>query len=96
MTFTPLDFLMGFLLMNAMPHLIFGLIDLRFLSLFGFGSKGNLLYALVNILASLGIYHHQYDISSLSQDGLMVGGLAMLLIYAVTGRFFVSLFQSKQ
>lgn len=95
MTFTILDFLMGFFLMNAMPHLLFGLIDLRFLSLFGFSARGNLLYALLNILAALGLYHIQYDISSLSEDGLMVGGLAVLFIYALTGRFFISLFQEK-
>jgi hypothetical protein len=86
---------MGFFLMNAMPHLLFGLIRLRFLSLFGFSARGNLLYALVNILIALSIYHVQYDISTLLDDGLMIGALAMLAIYAVTGRFFVRLFQEN-
>ena len=93
MTFTPLDFLMGFFLISAMPHLLFGLINLRFLSLFGFSARGNLLSALLNILVALGLYHIQYDISTLSQDGLMVGALAMLFIYALAGRFFIGLFQ---
>ncbi len=95
MNLNPLDFLTGFFLMNAMPHLIFGIIRLRFLSLFGFSAVGNLLYALVNVGAAGAIYHHQYDIASIKQDGILLGALAMILIYAITGRFFVSLFQAR-
>ncbi len=90
-----LDFLTGFFLMNAMPHLIFGIIRLRFLSLFGFSAIGNLLYALVNVSAAGAIYHYQYDIMSIKQDGILLGALAMFVIYAITGRFFVGLFQPK-
>ncbi len=90
-----LDFLIGLLLMNAMPHMIFGLIRLRFLSLFGFSSLGNLLYALLNLLIAGGIYHYQYDIRSLQQDGIMLGALAVLLLYLITGRFLAGFFQPK-
>lgn len=82
--------------MNAMPHLIFGIIRLRFLSLFGFSAIGNLLYALVNIGAAGTIYHYQYDILSLKQDSILLGALTILVIYMFTGRFFVSLFQQKR
>jgi hypothetical protein len=78
-----------------MPHLIFGIIRLRFLSLFGFSAMGNLLYALVNIGVAGAIYHYQYDIMSIKHDGILLGALAMFVIYAITGRFFVSLFQGK-
>jgi len=90
-----LDFLTGFLLMNAMPHLVFGIIRLRFLSLFGFSAIGNLLYALVNVVAAGAIYHYQYDITSMKQDGILVGALTMFGIFLFTGRFFVGLFQPK-
>ncbi|MCF7826734.1 MAG: hypothetical protein K9M55_10440 [Candidatus Marinimicrobia bacterium] len=90
-----LDFLTGFLLMNAMPHLIFGIIRLRFLSLFGFSAVGNLLYALVNVVTAGAIYHYQYDITSMKQDGILVGALTMFGIFLITGRFFVGLFQPK-
>ncbi len=90
-----LDFLTGFFLMNAMPHLIFGIIRLRFLSLFGFSAIGNLLYAVVNVAIAGAIYHYQYDIMSIKQDGILLGALAMLVIYLITGRFFVGLFQAK-
>ncbi len=95
MTFNWIDFLIGFFLMNAMPHLIFGLIRLRFLSLFGFSAWGNLLYALVNVGIAGGLYDYQYGINALLQDGVALGGLAMLVIYAITGRLFVKLFQEK-
>ncbi len=90
-----LDFLIGFFLMNAMPHLIFGMIRLRFLSLFGFSSIGNILYALVNICAAGTLYHYQYDITSIKQDGILLGALAIFMIYLITGRFFVGIFQPK-
>jgi len=88
-----LDFLTGFFLMNAMPHLIFGIIRLRFLSLFGFSAIGNLLYALVNVGIAGSLYHYQYDITSIKQDGILLGALATLVLYMITGRFFVGLFQ---
>jgi len=81
--------------MNAMPHMIFGLIRLRFLSLFGFSALGNLLYSLVNIGAAGALYHHQYGINALLMDGVTLGALALLSIYLLTGRFFVALFQEK-
>ncbi len=90
-----LDFFTGLFLMNAMPHLIFGIIRLRFLSLFGFSAIGNLLYALVNVAVAGGIYHYQYGIFSIQQDGILLGALAMLVIYLITGRLFVGLFQPK-
>ncbi len=36
------DFIIGALLMNAMPHLIFGLTKTYFLGLFGYRPKGNI------------------------------------------------------
>lgn len=95
LNFSPIDFLVGFFLMNAMPHMIFGLIRLRFLSLFGFSAIGNLLYSLVNIGIAGGLYHHQYGINAVLQDGVAMGALAMLVIYAITGRILVGLFQPK-
>ena len=90
-----LDFLTGFFLMNAMPHMIFGIIRLRFLSLFGFSALGNLLYAVVNVAIAGSIYHYQYDITSIKQDGILLGALTILVIYLATGRILVGLFQER-
>ena len=90
-----LDFLTGFFLMNAMPHLIFGIIRLRFLSLFGFSAVGNLLYALVNIGVAGAIYHYQYVIISIKHDAILLGAMTMFVIFAITGRFLIGFFQAK-
>lgn len=95
MTLNTPDFLIGFFLMNAMPHLIFGIIRLRFLSLFGFSAMGNLLYALVNLGVAGTLYHYQYGISFIKHNSILLGALTVLLIYMITGRFFVGLFQPK-
>lgn len=87
------DFLIGFFLMNAMPHLLFGQMRVRFLSLFGFGAKANLIYAMTNVSAALTLFYFRHGLANLEHFGVLVGGLAMLVIYAITGRFFVRLFR---
>ena len=96
MIFTWVDFLTGFFLMNAMPHMLFALIRLRFLSLFGFSAVGNLIYAGVNVIIALALYHYEHGLSSLLHDGIFIGALAVLLTYLITGRFMVALFQEKR
>lgn len=94
MAFTLIDFLIGFFLMNAMPHNLFGLLKIRFLSLFGFSSMGNLGYGLLNIVVALLLFHIQYGLQTVFNHGIILGAVAMLLIYLATGRFFYNLFQN--
>jgi len=91
-----LDFLIGLLLMNAMPHMIFGLIRLRFFKSFWilFAGKSPVCPAQPAHWPG-GVYHYQYDIRSLQQDGIMLGALAVLLLYLITGRFLAGFFQPK-
>lgn len=93
MEFRLIDFFIGFLLMNAMPHLLFGLIRIRFLSLFGFSDAGNLAYAFINVIAALTLFHIKYGIQQLFNHGIMLGVLTIFLIYLLTGRFFYDRFQ---
>lgn len=95
MQFTLIDFFIGFFLMNAMPHLLFGLLKIRFISAFGFGSTGNVVYAFLNVVAALVLFHIQYEIQDLMNHGIMIGGGTILFIYFVSGRFFYNLFQQK-
>ncbi len=95
MNFTWLDFLTGLFFMNAMPHLLFGIIRLRFLSAFGFSAVGNLVYALLNLIIAGGLYHYQYGIESIINDGIVVGSLTILVIYLFIGRILINLFQEK-
>ena len=95
MTFTILDFLVGFLLMNAMPHWIFGITKTRMLSAFGFSPQANIAYSFLNIAVALTLFHFQHGIQTLFSSGVAVGALAMLVIYYLTGKFFVNTFAEK-
>lgn len=96
MEFTLIDFLIGFFLMNAMPHNLFGLLKIRFFSAFGFSSQGNVAYGLLNIAIALVLFHIRYGIQALMNHGIVIGAGTMLLIYLVSGRFFYNLFQEKK
>ncbi|WP_420628089.1 hypothetical protein [Candidatus Leptofilum sp.] len=92
---TLIDFLTGFFLMNAMPHLLVGLFEIRFLSAFGYKPMANLGYALLNVVVALLLFHVQHSIQALSTHGILLGALAMLFIYLVTGRYFYNRFHLK-
>ena len=95
MGFTFIEFLIGFTLMNAMPHFLFGLLKIRFLSAFGFSWQGNIGYGLFNVTIALGLFQFRYGLQELMGHGVVMGAGAVILIYLVTGRFFYKLFQSK-
>lgn len=96
MELTVVDFLIGFFLMNAMPHTLFGLLKIRFFSAFGFSPQGNLGYGLLNVVLALVLFHFQYGIETLLSHGIVIGAGTMLLIYLVSGRFFYNLFQVEK
>ncbi len=93
---TIVDFLIGFFLMNAMPHMLMGILDVRFLSLFGFSARANVGYSAFNVLVAAILFHVEHGLDQLLDNGVAVGVLTMLAIYAVTGRFFVNLFDSDR
>ncbi len=95
MSFTFSDFLIGFFLMNAMPHILFGLLRIRFFSAFGFSPQGNIAYGFLNIVLALTVFHIHYGIGTLINHGFMIGAGVILLIYLVSGRFFYNLFSRK-
>ena len=82
--------------MNAMPHMLFGVIRLRFLSAFGFSAIGNIVYAVINLILAGFLYDYQYGIETLVDDGLVLGALTIWVIYLLTGRFLAGLFQEDQ
>lgn len=95
MEFTLIDFLVGFLLMNAMPHWIFGITKTRMLSAFGFSHQANIAYSFLNIAIALSLLQFQYGLTQLLNNGVVIGALAMLVIYYLTGKFFLTLFEEK-
>ncbi|MFT7584700.1 MAG: hypothetical protein ACI9EW_001121 [Cellvibrionaceae bacterium] len=95
MEFTVINFLIGFFLMNAMPHWIFGITKTRMLSAFGFSPKANIAYSFLNVAFAAALFQFQHGLSQLMGNGIALGALAMLVIYYLTGKFFLNLFQEK-
>jgi hypothetical protein len=90
-----IDFFIGALLVNAMPHLIFGFTKTHFLGLFGYSPKGNIIYAILQLIICLVLYHFNYGIETLIENGFLVGGITVLVLYFILGRFLV-IFYGKQ
>lgn len=91
-----IDLIIGGLIANAMPHLIFGLTKTHFLGLFGYSPKGNILYAIFSLVLGLGIFLYNYEISVLGANGFLLGGLAVLILYFIFGKILVQFYGNKK
>ncbi|MDX1665606.1 MAG: hypothetical protein R3350_00165 [Saprospiraceae bacterium] len=87
-----IDFLIGFTLMSAMPHFILGVYKGRIPSLFGFGPKANIIYALVNLFASIGLFTYKYGPEEILYNGIYFGALFVLILYFLLGKTFYRYF----
>lgn len=91
-----IDFLIGFFLMNAMPHFVLGTWKGRMFSAFGFGDAQNIAYGLLQGVIALGLFLWEYGIAGLTENGIFVGALTILVIYFITGRFFFKRFNTPE
>ncbi|WP_282068437.1 hypothetical protein [Olleya namhaensis] len=90
-----IDFIIGALLVNAMPHLVFGLTKAHFLGLFGYSPKGNIAYAILQLIACCLIFYFNYGYDALLNNGIFMGGLTVLCLYFIFGKLLVG-FYGKQ
>ncbi len=90
-----IDFLIGFTLMNAMPHFVLGVWGGRMFSAFGFGNNQNIAYGLLNFLISISLFLFRHGIEGLWENGLFAGAGLVLVIYFLTGHFWRNLFQKS-
>lgn len=90
-----IDFIIGALLMNAMPHLIFGLTKTHFLGMFGYSPKGNIIYASLQFVVCIALFVFNYGYDVLLENGFLIGGLTVLILYFIFGKILV-LFYGKQ
>ncbi len=93
MEFSLMDFLIGLFLMNAMPHFVIGVANIRFLSLFGFSGTANMCYSALCFAVSLALFHIEYGISDLLQNGIFLGAMTILVIYYFTTKFLYKFFE---
>ena len=91
-----IDFLIGFFLMNAMPHFVLGVWGGRILGAFGYGKKQNMLYGLLCFAISIGLFIYQYGIEGITENGIYLGALTILVIYFITGNFLYKFFNKSQ
>lgn len=78
--------------MNAMPHFIFGITKTKFLGLFGFSPGGNIAYGVIQFIICLGLFLVRYDIKDILANGIFVGGLTVLILYFIFGRWVLKLY----
>lgn len=90
------DLFIGGLLMNAMPHLIFGLTKTRYLSLFGYSAAGNIGYAALQLVIAMVLFHIEHSISTLFNNGLVLGATGILFIFFLFGKFTVKFYSGKK
>ncbi len=90
------DFFIGAILANAMPHFIFGITKTKFLGLFGYSPKGNITYAIVQFVISILLFGIKYDFSTLLENGFFIGGLTVLLLYFLLGKPLLTLFNKNK
>jgi len=90
-----IDFIIGALIANAMPHLIFGLTKTHFLGMFGYSPKGNITYAILQFILSLVIFFLNYGYKDLIENGYLIGAITVLVLYFVFGKFLVKFYGNK-
>ena len=89
---TIIDFTIGFLLMNAMPHFVLGKWSVRMLSGFGFGDSANMAWGVCNLLASLALFIYTYGVEALLTHGIYTGALTLLVIFWIASPLWKKLF----
>lgn len=88
MPFSSVDFLVGFFMANAVAHLVLGLMKVRFFAGFGYGSRANIGYSILNIALAAAIAIIGHGPAALLENAIFWGALTPYVIYAFTGRYF--------
>jgi len=91
-----IDFIIGVLLVNAMPHFIFGITNTKFLGLFGFNSKGNIAYSALQFAVCLILFHLKYGLSAILENGIFAGGIAVLILFYLFGKYLLTVFNKNK
>ncbi|MEM6721825.1 MAG: hypothetical protein AAF611_21030 [Bacteroidota bacterium] len=91
-----IDFIIGALCMNAMPHLVFGQTKTHFLGMFGYSANGNILYAVIQFVIAVFLYVYNYGYEHIVDNGFVVGSVTVLVLYFILGKFMVQLYGKQK
>ena len=87
-----IDLLIGITLMNAMPHYVLGVWKAKMLSGFGTGNTKNVVWGLVNAVASVVLFIYQYGVHGLLSNQIYLGALIVLATFLITSWFWQRFF----
>lgn len=90
-----LDFLIGFLLINSLPHFVLGITKTRFLGMFGYKPIANIWYAVVQFALALVLFHIQHGIETILKNGIFLGAAFTCLLFLVFGKAILKFYQKR-
>jgi hypothetical protein len=90
-----LDFLIGVLLVNSLPHFVLGITKTRFLGMFGYKPTANIWYAIVQFVLALVLFHIQHGIESILTNGIFLGAACTCLLFLVFGKTILKFYQKR-
>jgi hypothetical protein len=90
-----LDFLIGVLLMNSLPHFVLGITKTRFLGMFGYKPNANILYAIVQLVLALVLFHVNHGIETILDNGIVLGAACTGVLFLVFGKAILKFYQKK-
>lgn len=90
-----LDFLIGVLLINSLPHFVLGITKTRFLGMFGYKPIANIWYAVVQFLLALVLFHIQHGIAAILENGIFLGAACTCLLFLIFGKSILKFYQKK-
>lgn len=79
-----------------MPHLIFGLTKTHFLGMFGYSPKGNIIYAILQLILCLVIILFDFEFKELLNNGYLLGGITVLILYFIFGKLLVKFYGKRK
>jgi len=90
-----IEFIIGALIVNSLAHTIFGLTKTRYLGLFGYSPKGNIGYGVLQLVLVVILLLVNYSYEEILQNGFVIGGLFILALFLVFGKFSIRFFEEK-
>lgn len=91
-----LDFLIGFLIVNALPHFVLGITKTRFLGMFGYKPLANIWYAVAQFVLALVLFHIHHGIASILKNGIFLGAVCTCLLFLIFGKSMLKFYKDNQ
>lgn len=95
MEFSFVDFIVGFLMVGAMAHVVASCAEISFPSAFGYSAKANLIHGLLAAFIAVDIYFFSYGFAATIGNSMLMGMFDLIILYALFGRMLHRKIQKK-